>query len=96
MARMPKVLKTPDQPTERQIAEHEATHLPYQPWCKYCVQGKAINRKHQCSRRTFGEKDRVPHIGMDYMFLSNSDWDKASPILVVKGMKSKTIFAHAV
>ena len=91
-----KILKTPIQPTPKEIAEHEATHLPYQPWCKYCVQGKATNRKHNASRRLETEKDGVPQIVMDYMFLSNKDKDKVSPILVIKDMKSKSILAQAV
>ena len=91
-----KILKTPVQPTPKEIAEHEATHLPYRPWCKYCVQGKAMNRKHNASKRLQTEKDGVPQIVMDYMFMSNKDKDKVSPILVIKDMKSKSIFAHAV
>ena len=38
--------RTPDNPTAAEREKHEATHLPYQPWCKFCVQGKCPNRKH--------------------------------------------------
>ena len=33
---------------------------------------------------------------MDYMYMTSKDQDKMTPILVIKDMKSKRIFAHAV
>ena len=95
-AQVPKMLKTPYTPTAREVEEHEATHLPYQPWCKHCIQGKAPNRAHRTSKRDSSEKDGVPVVVMDYMFMSSKDQDKMSPILVMKDMKSKHIFAHVV
>ena len=95
-AQIPKMLKTPYSPTAKEVEEHEATHLPYQPWCPHCIQGKAPNRAHRKSARDQVEKDGVPVVVMDYMFMSSKEQDKMSPILVMKDMKSKHVFAHVV
>ena len=95
-ARMPRILRSPLQPTPQEVEMHEATHLPYQPWCKFCVQGKCPNRQHRESKRSDEDKDGVPHVFMDYMYMTSKDQEKMSPILVIKDSKSKSIFAHAV
>ena len=38
--REPKTLKSPTKVTKAEREKHEATHAPYQPWCKYCVKAK--------------------------------------------------------
>ena len=89
MAQAASTFKTPMEPTIQEIDDHNATHLPYQPWCKYCVQGKCANRKHSKSTRSQEEKDAVPHVYMDYMFMTSKDEDKMTSILVMKDVKHK-------
>ena len=98
IGQVPVGLPSPMEPTPKQVEEHNLAHMPYQPWCKWCVMGKCPGRRHlQRSRRPQEEvEDGVPKIVMDYMFMSSRDQDKMSPILVIKDMKSKRIFAHAV
>ena len=96
LGQVPQMLRHPDTPTQKEVEIHNATHLPFQPWCKYCIQGKSTNRHHRPSRREAAERDGVPRVFMDYMFLSSIDQEKLSPILVMKDMKSKCIFAHVV
>ena len=33
-----KVIKSPDQPSSREIHEHEVTHVPFRSWRKFGVQ----------------------------------------------------------
>ena len=36
------------QPTRTEREEHEtAGHIPYRPWCKYCVMGRGRSRYHR-------------------------------------------------
>ena len=65
IGQVPRTWTVPKQPTPQEIEEHNIAHLPYQPWCKYCVQGKAPNHKHQKVNRNPEEGDGVPHVVMD-------------------------------
>ena len=41
--RRPRIPVDPGKPTQREIDEHEASgHTTFRPWCKWCVEGKAI------------------------------------------------------
>jgi hypothetical protein len=65
-ARAPKVLKSPLQPTAREVGERNLTHLPFRDWCPLCIMGEARNIPHK------KQKDRehlVPRIHVDYCFL---------------------------
>ena len=39
----PRVLKAPKAPTQREIDEHMATHLPHAAWCDICMKGRGRN-----------------------------------------------------
>ena len=89
LARTPKVLKTPEQPTERQIVEHEVTHLPFCSWCKHCVKGKTKNSQYKSKP---SEEREVPVISMDYMFLSERKCGTI-PALVLTDTHRGSLFA---
>ena len=36
----PKILSFPEMPSQREIDEHNATHIPYAPWCSICIAAK--------------------------------------------------------
>ena len=61
--RKPQELKVPDQPTEAEVARHNLTHIPSEPWCVHCQKGKGKDTGH---RRQ--EKDRAV-LQMDYSYL---------------------------
>jgi hypothetical protein len=69
-ARVPKVLKSPLQPTAREVDERNLTHLPFRDWYSHCIVGKARNilRKKQKDR-----EHSVPHIHVDYGFLGTEE-----------------------
>ena len=64
--------------------------------------GKCQNYMHNRNVRSEDEKEnRLPTIAIDYMFFhgtkeEEAEGGKPSPILVMKGLRSKAIFAHAV
>ena len=53
-------------PSQREIEEHERTHLPFRSWCKHCVMGRAQSTPHY--HRDHSE-DKVPTISWDYWFI---------------------------
>ena len=46
-ARAPEVLRDPGAPTQKELDEHNTTHLPFRSWCPHCVAGKAQDRPHR-------------------------------------------------
>ena len=64
-------IKDPGQPTAAEVEEHNLTHIPYRPWCEYCVRGKAKRRP---SRRLCGaySESTQARIRMDYAYLTES------------------------
>ena len=41
-----KVRKLPKQPTSEERSRREVTHIPYQPWCRFCCMGKGKETPH--------------------------------------------------
>ena len=62
-----KIRAAPSEPSARERAEHEATHIPYRSWCVHCVRGRGRSTKHMKMKRDEEEPD-VPRISMDYFF----------------------------
>jgi len=57
----------PGKPTERQIEEHRATHLPFRSWCRWCVLGRGRGLQHRARTGPV-----IPIIGLDYFFLTSA------------------------
>ena len=89
----PRVVRDVQTPTAQEREEHNCTHIPSRPWCPACVAGKKPNSPHK--RQTDGEH-LVPDIGLEYVFLWESDSDETLTILVMKDRDSNTIFADVV
>ena len=67
-ARPPEVLSNPGAPTQKEIEEHNVTHLPFRSRCPHCVSGKAQDRPHRM-RKEEQEEKQVPEIVFDYGFV---------------------------
>ena len=103
-------LPSPDMPTQSERDEHELTHWPYHSWCEHCVEGRGIEMGHRLGDDHSSRG--VAIVGFDYMFVtdgniySRDEWascaekdvdpSKVLKVLVVRDMRSKAIFAHAV
>ena len=66
VARRPKALRQPSEPTLTERLEHELTHLPFRPWCDICVRAKSRQSK---SRKL---SMKQPVLQMDFSFLGDS------------------------
>ena len=65
-----KALRNPGQATTAQIDEHNISHIPFRPWCKHCVRGKAKDK--QSRRLTAGQaQSSAPRIRLDYCMLTD-------------------------
>ena len=50
-ARAPRAARSPLQPTRAEWEAHQATHLPYRSWCRFCVEGRCDNPSPQPTSR---------------------------------------------
>ena len=101
VARRPRGLKQPGEPTLTERLEHELTHLPFKPWCEVCVRAKSKQAK---SRRL---SLKQPVLQMDFSFLGDKPGEEQITILkvvdVLSGMalavviptKARTLYSQA-
>ena len=65
----------PPQPTAEERSLHELTHIPFQPWCSYCMAGRS-RRDHRQSEG--GARERtVPVVSMDFFYCVGNDKELA-------------------
>ena len=86
--------KSPVLPSKSEIREHCLTHLPFRPWCRHCIRGKAPALAHKEPSSTEYTK---PLVAVDYCFLSSSEGNaNESPVVVVKSKPDMAVFARLV
>lgn len=69
-------IKAPHKPTKEDWEKHQATHTPYEPWCKHCLAGRAIRQQHPSKGRRpiaipdiEGGDNQPIKVSIDYMYL---------------------------
>jgi hypothetical protein len=87
-AQVPKVARIPDKPSQKEIDEHETTHLPFQAWCQDCVSGRAKENPHW-QQKDKQEKENADTgetiVQVDFMFLKHKkDQNKKLTVLCAK------------
>ena len=85
-----RVLAAPRTPTKAEREEHDVSHVPYRPWCRFCVMGRGLERRHLA--QSGGHDDDRPRVFADYGYLSGD----ATPLLVAKDRRIGMTFAAAV
>ena len=67
VGRRPKQAPVVKKVSKAEREEHEATHCPFQSWCKYCVEGRSQKAAHYRDKGEDEEdkKNKVPRISMD-------------------------------
>ena len=60
-----RVARGPKPPTAEAVAAHDCTHLPYRPWCNWCVQGRGRGEQHRQ-----GHESVIPQVGLDLFFIT--------------------------
>ena len=63
-----RVFAAPRTPTKAEREEHDVSHVRYRPWCRFCVMGKGLERRHLTQG---GDRnDGRPRVFADYGFFS--------------------------
>ena len=63
--RVVKEMGDPRRPTQKEVEDHERTHLPYRNWCSVCVRAKGKDADH---RRDVGKERGLSEYSFDYVF----------------------------
>ena len=90
--RNPRRMLDPKLPSQREVEEHNLTHLPYRNWCTHCVFGKGRAAPHD-KRAT--RDDSLVELHFDYCFTSTEGQPKVT-ILMGKERESKMCMATVV
>ena len=91
-----KRVPNPADPTPAERERHNATHLPYRPWCSICV--KANGKEDPHYRQVKSElQSGIPEAAMDYASLCETR-DKSDKIRLMIGKErwTKSFFCHKV
>ena len=84
------VLAAPRTPTKTEREEQDVSHVPHRPWCRFCVMGRGLERRHLT--QSGDRDDDRPRVCADYGYLSGD----STPLLVVKDRRTSMTFAAAV
>ena len=69
-------VSVPQQPSDEERALHELTHVPFRPWCKYCVMSRSKANQHSHMPDPVGESQReFPTIQCDF-----SSWSQVKRV----------------
>ena len=87
-----KDLVDPRKPSEKEVEEHERTHLPYRNWCGVCVRGKGRDDDH---RKVVDRERGLSEYSFDYCFPGDELGCKLT-VLVGRERITGTYFATTV
>ena len=79
-----KKLGDPRLPSEREIEEHNFTHVPYRNWCPHCVRGRGKDLDH---RRSTEDDRRIREFSFDYFFPGD---ERGKRVTVLAGRERMT------
>ena len=63
-------LPVPLLPSAEEVARHELTHMPAQPWCDACIRGRGRDAAHYDKKNAMRD-EITPVIEMDYFFVGD-------------------------
>ena len=81
-----RLLPKPRTPSKAEWERHVVSHMPFRDWCRHCVAGRGLDRRHQRHPR---HDDQYPLVCIDYGYLSGD----ATPMLVAKDRRTGMVFA---
>ena len=91
---LPRVPRPLVGPSLEEWNAHQATHVPFRAWCRWCVQNRGKEDPH---RRVASERlGLVPHIELDYSFVKFAGSERVRPILAVTYVQKCYSFAAVV
>ena len=86
-----KKMQDPLLPSEKEVQEHQVTHLPFRSWCPHCVKGRAKEMHH---RRQPHTERGVDEFHLDYCFPGDEFGFKLTVLVGVErhtGMKLASV-----
>ena len=84
----------PKRPNREAIDKHRVTHTPYQPWCRACVQGRAVATAHE--RQTVDHESSESKVAFDWAHLRDKPGGDLACVLVGVDKRTNRRFAvHA-
>ena len=86
-----RVSAAPRTPTKTEREEHDVSHVPYRPWCRFCVMGRGLEKRH-LTQSGDGDDDDRPRVSANYGFLSGD----STPLSVAMDRRTGMTFAAAV
>ena len=81
-SRQPEMVAVHPPPNADEIAKHQLTHLPYQPWCSACVKAKGRAPRHEQDVEHKLRKE-TPTVSADLCFTGFGDSDEHKLIALV-------------
>ena len=63
-----RVMAAPRTPTKTEREEHDVSHVLYRPWCRFCVMGRGMERRHLT--QSGDRDDDRPRVFAHYGYLS--------------------------
>ena len=95
--RIPKGLRGAHKVSAQKREEHDRTHTPFEPWCKYCVGARGRSMARRKKKTDEEAEEKVPRISMDDHFLSKKDEEACTnPVLIMTDESTGEKFARAV
>ena len=85
-----RVLAAPRTPTKTEREEHDVSHVSYRPWCRFCVMGRGLERRHLA--QSGDRDDDRPRVFADCGYLSGD----STPLLVAKDRRTSMTLPAAV
>ncbi len=67
-AEVMKTILDPLKPTEKEVEDHNRTHMPYRNWCPHCIRAKGKDMDH---RRVVGGERNLPEYSFENCFPGN-------------------------
>ena len=98
-ARAPKLLRSPNSPTEQEIEEHEAMgHSIHRSWCGHCIRARGLTEQHVSQPEEELKEKALPTISIDYYFFGATTREQESelPGLQVKDSHTGMLWASTV
>ena len=91
------MLKAPIGPIAKEWHEHQVTHTPPKPWCRYCTMGRGARPAHKRNDNdTEPTEGKANKISIDYMYLNDRKEEKEQPQLVMVDHNHGRFFAYGV
>ena len=66
-----RAIRQPDEPTAKEKAMHEVSHVPYRSWCLDCVRGRGVESPHHSN--TQRKEEATTLVSSDYGFMKDDE-----------------------